>query len=47
MASTDPADEAYFLHAIEWISLLFEAGERRVIGEVAYKLIPPAYYRAF
>jgi DNA-binding GntR family transcriptional regulator len=45
MAAADPADEAYFLHAIDWVSLLLEAGERRAISEVAYKLIPQAYYR--
>ncbi len=45
MAETDPLEEAFFLHSITWISLLFEAGDRRAIGEVAYKLIPQAYYR--
>lgn len=45
MATTDPADEAYFLQSMNWLSLLFEAGDRRAIAEVAYKLIPQAYYR--
>lgn len=45
MADTNPADEAFFLHAITWMSVLLEAGERRAIAEVAYKLIPQAYYR--
>lgn len=45
MAETDPADEAYFLQAIDWLALLFEAGDRRAIGEVAYKLIPQAFLR--
>jgi hypothetical protein len=45
MAQTDPADEAYFLQAIDWLALLFEAGDRRAIGEVAYKLIPQAFFR--
>jgi hypothetical protein len=45
MAETDPADEAFFLQSFAWVGLLFDAGERRVIAEVAYKLIPQAYYR--
>jgi len=45
MAETDPADEAFFLHSTAWVGLLFDAGERRAIAEVAYKLIPQAYYR--
>jgi hypothetical protein len=45
MASTDPADEAFLLSALEWVGALFGAGGRRTIAEVAHKLIPQAYYR--
>ncbi|WP_158250591.1 hypothetical protein [Novosphingobium sp. HII-3] len=45
LVDTDPKEEAFYLRSMEWMSILFRAGERRTIAEVVYKLIPQAFYR--
>ncbi|WP_243995484.1 hypothetical protein [Novosphingobium album (ex Hu et al. 2023)] len=39
------SDERYYLKSMECLAVLFGAGERRTIGEVANRLLPQAFFR--